>query len=487
MSEPKGSSKKKNIIIGAGVAAVLAFAGVFGYISFARENVEKYEDKIYPGVFVGDVDLSGKTLDEAKVLLKDNYTEKIDNKEITIKLEGTNKEFKAKYKDIDPKYDLDLTAEDALKYGKDENLLEKNSLINKGKKTEIPIKFFYDNKKLVELEEKIIDKLSNKPQDAKITISTGGAKNITEGKSGNVIDKKELDTKLKEAINGDLSKETVLTVDTKVQEPKVLKKDLEKINGVMGEYSSAYTTSDSSRSTNIAVATDFVNGTLLMPGEVFSYSEATQRDKSRYKEGNVYINNKIEKDIGGGICQVSSALYRAVMRANLRPAERHNHSLTVGYAKPGLDATVAWGYLDFKIKNTYDFPIYIQGYTSNKVATFKVYGDKNALGGKTYEMANEIIKTIPPTEKIVKDPTLEEGKRVVESAGQAGYVAKGYQLTYKDGKVINKELVSTDTYAMVQKEVRVGTKKPEVKPEIQKEEPKPETPAPAPAVQTPTT
>lgn len=456
-----GSKKKKQLVIASVGLIVLVLGGLGAYTIYVNGTVNEWNNKIYPGVKVNEIDLGGKTKEEGKAILEESFSKKIEDKKIVVKVKNKDKEYDTKYSELDPKFEIDKAVEEAFNYGKDSSLFKKNSLIKEGElnKHEIQLNFTYSDKKLNNLEDKIIKKFNIAAKNAKINIDNGGNISIVPETVGYGINKEELDKNLKEKINGDLDKETLVELEYKENKPKVTKEELSKINGVMGSFSSSYQSSDANRSANIKAATEFVNGTLLMPGEVFSYSEATQRDKSKYKEGNVYINDKVEKDIGGGICQVSSALYRAVMRANLRPAERHNHSMTVGYAKPGLDATVAWGYLDFKIKNTYSTPIYIQGITHNKVTEFKVYGDVKELKGRTYEMENEIIRTIPITEEIIRDPNLKEGTRKVESAGITGYVAKGYQVTYENGKAIKKELVSTDTYKMVPQKVRVGTKK----------------------------
>jgi len=168
-----------------------------------------------------------------------------------------------------------------------------------------------------------------------------------------------------------------------------------------------------------------VNGTLLMPGEAFSYDTASQKGRGKYTFAGGYVNNKVEQVEAGGICQVCTALYRTVMKANIRSVERHNHGLAVGYSEPGLDATVAWGYLDYKFKNTYDFPIYIEGIGSNGTVTFNIYGDPNALAGNTYELLSENLGT--------------------DAEGTTK--AKSYQVTYKNGVEIKRELISTDSYA----------------------------------------
>ncbi len=458
--EGNNKYKRKSIIIAIIAVVIMITIGIGAYIVSINSMVNEWNNKIYPKVIVQGIDVGGKSKEEANEILQREFNNKIKNKEIIIEVKNKDKEYETKYSEIDPKYDIDKAIDDAFNYGKNLGIFKKNSLIkNKnGTSHDIKLNFSYSDKKLVELEDKVINKFNIKSQNAKINISNGGNISITPGKVGYGINKEELNKELKAKINGNVDEVTKVEVTDKENKPKVTQEALSKINGVMGSFTTSFQSSDANRSTNIDVATEFVDGTLLMPGEVFSYSDISQTDKSRYKEGNVYINNKVEKDIGGGICQVSSTLYRAVMKANIRSTERHNHSLTVGYSKPSLDATVAWGYLDYKFKNPYDFPIYIQGITHNKNVTFKVYGDVNALGGKTYDMVNEIIKTISPTEEIIKDASLPKGTRIVESAGQTGYVSKGYQVTYENGKVINKELVSTDNYTMVPRKVRVGTK-----------------------------
>lgn len=454
----KGDSKKK-IIIGITALASMMIIGGIAYGVSANNAINEWSNKIYPNVFIKEINVGGMTKEEAKNALNNNYTKNIGNKEIIVNIKGKDKEFKANYSEISPKYDVDKAIDEAFNYGKDSNFFKKNSLIKNKKnyKQEIQLNFTYNKKKLTSLEDKIVKKFTILPKDA--TISINGKILITPEKVGYGVDKKELDNKFKEELNGDIGNETKIVVEEKEVMPKVTKKELSKIDGVMGEFTTSYQSSDSNRATNIQVVTNFVDGTVLMPGEEFSYSETSQKDKSLYKEGNAYINNQVVKDIGGGICQVSTTLYRAVMKANIRSTERYNHSLTVGYSKPGLDATVAWGYLDYKFKNPYDFPIYIKGITHNKMVTFKIYGDVDGLKGRTYDMTNEVLRVINPTEEIIKDPNLEEGKRIVESNGQTGYVARGYQLTYENGQLIKKELVSTDNYAMVPRKVRVGTKK----------------------------
>ena len=144
----------------------------------------------------------------------------------------------------------------------------------------------------------------------------------------------------------------------------------------MSSYSSTFGTADTGRVENLRIASGYINGTLLMPGDEFSYNKTVgpRTAETGFKEASTYVGTKVEPGYGGGVCQVSRTLYRAVMRANIRSKERRNHSMTVGYAKPGLDATVADGYIDYKFVSTYDFPIYIQGYICGNQVVFKCLG-----------------------------------------------------------------------------------------------------------------
>ena len=88
--------------------------------------------------------------------------------------------------------------------------------------------------------------------------------------------------------------------------------------------------------------------------------------------------------------------------------------------------------VDYKFTNPYDFPIYIQGYTGGKVVTYKIFGDPSALNGKTYDMASDILETLPPETKVVEDNTIDEGKEVNEGGGMTGYKTIAYQITYEN-------------------------------------------------------
>ena len=451
------AEKKKNIaLIIIGILVIITCA-LTVYSLVISSSVKKWDERIYPGVTVQNVSLGGMTKEEAKEKLKESFETKINDKVLTINI--GEKTFELNYSEISPSYDIDGTVEEAFDSGKEHGILSKYLNIKSKKQNEIGLAFSYDESKLQDFEEKVINEVNQEPVNASIKI-VGDNIQVEPEKDGLGVDIETLDPKIKEVLNGVIDSEDEVDIDAEVIKAKITSEDLSRIKDVMGSFSTSYGTSAPGRSHNIEIATKSINGTIVMPGDTFSFNEVVgpRTEEAGYEEAGTYVGNKVEPGIGGGICQVSTTLYRAVMRANIRSTERTNHSMAVGYALPGLDATVAYGYLDYKFTNTYDFPIYIQGYTAGKVVTYNIYGDSSALGGKTYDMVNEILETLPPETKVVEDPTLEEGKEVNEGGGMIGYRASSYQVTYENGVEVNREKISTDTYAKVDVIIKKGTK-----------------------------
>ncbi|AOR24424.1 VanW family protein [Clostridium taeniosporum] len=451
-----GNNKKKIIMLVCTILVIIS-ALFTGYFLSINKIVKEWNNKIYLGVEVQGVNIGGMTKEEAREKLAQDLQGEINDKKAIVKIGKS--EFELLYSEISPVYDLDNVVNEALNFGKNDSVLKKYSYIknNGNDKHEIDLNLSYDEEKLKSYEEKIKNEVEEKPKDATLSID-GNSFQVVNDVVGKSINIDEFHKKLKEAISSDINEDVVVSIDLESVQPKIKSKDLSKINGIIGSYSSNYGTSSEGRSANIELATKSINGTILMPGEAFSFNEVVgpRTVKRGYKEAATYVGNKVEPGIGGGICQVSTSLYRAAMHANIRSLERRNHSMSVGYAKPGLDATVSYGDIDYKFKNTYGSPIYIQGSTYNKVMTYNIYGDVASLGGKTYDMENEIIQTIEPTVKVVEDPTLPEGKEVTENGGMTGYKANSYQLTYENGTQVNKELISTDYYTSVDIIVKKG-------------------------------
>lgn len=208
-----------------------------------------------------------------------------------------------------------------------------------------------------------------------------------------------------------------------------------------------YNESNIERVNNLKIATEKINGLILLPGESFSFNQTVGKRniENGYKEAVIYANGQAEMGLGGGICQISSTLYNAVVLANLDVIERKNHSMIVSYLNPGLDATVSYGSIDFKFKNSRNYPIRIDATVRNGTVTISIQGIKEETE-YNIEMQVEITQTIPFETTYINDNSLSQGERTIVQSGKNGYNCSTYKVTSSNGIIISKTLLSTDFY-----------------------------------------
>ena len=248
----------------------------------------------------------------------------------------------------------------------------------------------------------------------------------------------------------------------KITKPKVKTEDLgDKIfKQTLSKYTTIYDAGNKSRANNIALACKTINGTIILPGETFSYNKVlgnTTKEKG-YQLGGAYVGGKVVKAYGGGICQVSTTLYNSVLYANLEIVERYNHSYAVSYVPAGRDATVSYGGKDFKFKNNRKYPIKIVANAKNGVVNISLKGIKE---DKEYdiEISSSVLSTTPFETTYQDNNTLAEGKQKIIQKGHNGYKSKAYKIVKYNGKVISKTLLSSDTYKPMNRIIEKGTKK----------------------------
>ena len=193
---------------------------------------------------------------------------------------------------------------------------------------------------------------------------------------------------------------------------------------MLSTYSTRYSTSDRDRTTNLQLAASKINGTVLMPGETFSYNQVVgeRTIAAGYKEAPIYVEGEVVDGLGGGICQITSTLYNAVLYANLEIVERSNHQFVPSYVTASRDATVVYGSIDFKFKNNRDYPIKIVCSVSGGIARFDIYGLRT---DNEYEV--------------------EISSYVTGSTADSTY-SEAYRILKQNGQVVSTELLSKDTY-----------------------------------------
>lgn len=249
-------------------------------------------------------------------------------------------------------------------------------------------------------------------------------------------------------------------VELKITNPKVTTIMLESklFKDTLSECTTYFSPKKVARTHNVNLAAKLINGKVLNPGETFSYNETVgPRTKARgFKEAAIFSKGEIVDGLGGGICQVSSTLYMAAMKADMKTVSRKNHSFYVDYAPKGQDATVVYGSIDYKFENTSEYPVKVVAYQKNNYITVKIMGTRTAK--KTVKITSKVLSTTPFTEKIINDSTLKPGERVIEQKGQEGITMDVYRSVYDaNGKLITSYKENRTKYVPLTQIVRVGS------------------------------
>lgn len=212
------------------------------------------------------------------------------------------------------------------------------------------------------------------------------------------------------------------------------------------QFATGFGASKAGRIHNIDAVARVIDGMLLAPGEIFDYAKVIDKAEAKYgfKPAPVIVQGKLVPGIGGGICQVSSTLYNAAVRAGLGILERRNHSLPVSYLPKGQDATFAKGFINFRFKNTTSHYILIKAAVNMDQLTLKLFGD--IPENVRYELESRTVKVMPIPQKFVKNNTLALGVQQIVQEGKMGYIVETHRVKYVNGIATEKRLISRDTY-----------------------------------------
>ncbi len=240
--------------------------------------------------------------------------------------------------------------------------------------------------------------------------------------------------------------------------PPVMEGDLAKIDGPIAEMNTRIR-GTSQRVRNVTIATQHIDGTLLAPGDVFSYNKVVGKrsEEGGYQKATIFVKGRHVEDVGGGICQTASTLYNAVLKAGLKVVRRQPHCTPVVYVPYGLDATVAYGAVDFQFENDTENPVYVYAHAKGRSLTFRLYSKRNPGRHVVLEKIRQIVT--PSTTTVVEDKTLPAGKRVVKDKGAPGYNIQWKRIIEDDGKPARTELI-TSRYKPVSAIVAVGAGAP---------------------------
>ncbi len=288
---------------------------------------------------------------------------------------------------------------------------------------------------------------------------------ITEGQSGRQIIYEDMAVSLSDFLENEwiFGEDVAFEVITECVEPSV-NADMCRLVGrkPMATFSTYYGFSTTERAKNVENAASKIKGLVLYPGEEFSLIKNVTpftEENGYYKAGS-YFQGRLTESLGGGVCQVSSTLYNAVLLAELLVTERNNHGLTVDYVQLSADAAVAESSnMDFRFKNDTSAPVIIYTYVADKTLTIELYGYDTRPANRKIEYVHEILETEKPGEDVYEDdPELPKGTEKVEQYAHTGYKAELYKNVYVNGKLVEHVKVNESVYKSAPKYIKVGTK-----------------------------
>lgn len=449
---------KKTVITTSIVLAILVLAGLIYYFYNNQEEEEKKRgilssSLIYDGISVDNIDLSNKSKDQALGEVR-SKVESILNKSFKIIIDEET--FETTLKDLGLEINYTKAVDDAYNFGRRGSSDSRLAIINEAK--ENPINF--ETKTVINSDvlnayiDDLNKKLLKEPTEAHVEFTAEGF-NIIEGENGVEIDAEDLANKIKEAVK---SGNQSVAADVRVKEAKTSNEMLERINGVIGEFQTPLGNGTQGRNENIKLSCKRISDRVIMPGETISFNDEMGEITAQngYKMASTIVGGKYVDSLGGGLCQTSTTLYNALVRADVEIIERHPHSIAAPYVAVGADAAVWKGAKDLKFRNNWDFPIIIKSWVDNKNIYFKIYGDTKE---KNYDidLQTTIVSTIPRGRVEKQTDALQAGAERVVSGGRDGINAISTKIYKQNGQKFKELGYLKSSYPMQNSVVEVGT------------------------------
>ena len=461
---PKPHKKRKRghfavtllLLLMIGGLALVAYRQNDRYIAFAEMKNAVNRQTFYAGTTVEGVDVSNMTLDQAIEYWKTNIEPGYENRTVTL---SNGQTYTAQSFGYSSDYQTVLA--NAYSAGRSGSLVEGYQALST--RVDQPANYevtrrLYDAQLIADCASALASGIDTAAQDAKIQSFDLSSYAFTFSDS---VAGKKLDT---ESLKADIARALengggAVTLNVQTIEPSVRKEDIASEYGMIAYAVTNASSSSSNRLSNIRLALQLINGTRLAPGETFSFNDTVgKRTTERgFKLATAYSSGEITEDVGGGICQVSTTLFNAVVKADMQIDERHNHSLTVAYVDKGKDAAVNWKSQDLKFTNTSEDDVYLVCVlTDDKRVRIGVFG-KLLPNGETIEIEAQTTGTIDYDTVYQPSLSLAPGTTNVTQKGKNGYTAVAYKVR-KDanGNTISRELLCKSSYKATNQVIEYG-------------------------------
>lgn len=450
--------RRMKVLIGLIFVCLVLVLGVS--YALLHHYVSKFPtDKIAENIYIGTTEVSGLTGSEAKAKL-DEQTDIDKTVTISVMVEGQNadavlEEYGLRHSDTDKLVDK------AMNYGKKGSLWSRFRKLRRLSKEKMVIEEAFElNQEAAAalLKERAVP-LATHAQDAAITRSGSGFE-ITAEQEGQTVDIEATLSGLQKYLNDSWNHKS-FSIDAVVKKemPSVTAKDLESIQDELGSFSTD--AGGGERWQNLKTGVEKLNGTVLMPGEEVSVHDVTAPYDAEhgYVAAGSYENGQVVDTYGGGICQVSSTLYNAVLYSELEVVKRYPHSMLVSYVKPSMDAAIAGDVKDFVFKNNYDTPIYIFGeIDSANQLRFAIYGKDTREAGRSVEYEVETLSSEEPGTTYKTDSDAKLGSMNTTGSPHTGKVVQLWKIVYQDGNEVSRDVINNSTYNKSDRIIKVGTK-----------------------------
>lgn len=379
-----------------------------------------------------------------------------------LKLTHGSSNFTVSAEDLGREPQLDAAVDEAMQLGREPLLLAQLTTQVRLMKSavDIPVAVTVEKQKTAEEVVKIAAQMDRAPVNARVTVTGSETVDVVPGKVGQKVDQNASVAAIEKALQALDQDSAALVVREK--QPKISAKELSNLEVVLGSYRTTYSAGKVDRSHNLQLAIKSINGTVVMPGEVFSADQAIgPRDQEHgFRDAPIFADGEITPATGGGICQIASTIYNAALFAGLPIVERHHHSQPVTYTPAGRDATVYAGSLDLRFSNDTGYPVVVLGQMGSGSVTINIVGKREA--NRKVKIERSAVKTVDYESQQVPDPLLPLGKKQVEKKGRKGLQVTVYRIITKPDGTEARETLHTDVYRPQKEVVRVGTKKPDV-------------------------
>lgn len=432
--------------------------GVIAAAAATTVQADKTEDyTIADRVYIGEVAVGGMTEEEAREAVGDYVAGLADD---VITLTAGDYSVEATVADLGMTWqEQEERITEAVNLGKTGNLIDRYKVMKDLEHEDkvLPIVLTVNEEKANQFIQEHKGELNNEAVDFGLRRENGQFV-VTGGLTGVALVEDQCTAAINEYFSAGWVETASIELPSEITQPRGSREELAKVQDVLGSFKTDFSSSAAGRKQNVRNAASLINGAVLYPGDEFSVYTAINpmTAENGYALAGSYENGTTVQTYGGGVCQVSTTLYNAVIRAELEITERWAHSMVVGYVDASADAAISGTYKNLKFVNNTEAPVYIEGYTSGGTLGFTIYGQETRPSNRTVSFISETLSTTDPGDKFIATGA-KVGSVSKKQSAHVGKKARLWKVVKVDGEVVSKEIFNNSTYSPSPAIYEVGT------------------------------